>query len=62
MVLSSKDGNATNKKVKWTSSNSKVAKVDSKGKVSAVSKGTATIKATSLDGSNKTVTCKVKVN
>lgn len=54
--------NATNKKVKWTSSNSKVAKVDSKGKVSAVSKGTATIKAMSLDGSNKTVTCKVKVN
>lgn len=36
----------TTKKVKWTTSNSKAVKVDSKGKVTAVKKGTATITAT----------------
>lgn len=36
----------TSAKVKWSSSNSAIAKVDSKGKVTAVEKGTATITAT----------------
>lgn len=52
--------NATNKAVTWKSSNTKVATVDSKGKVKAVAKGTATITVTTKDGS-KTVTCKVTV-
>ena len=52
--------NATNKNVTWTSSNTKVATVDSKGNVKAVAKGTATIKVTTKDG-NKTSTCKVTV-
>jgi len=37
--------------VKYTSSNSKVATVDSDGTIRAISKGTATIKVTAVDGS-----------
>ena len=48
----------TKSKVKWTSSNSKVASVSSKGKVTAKKKGTATIKA-KVNG--KTASCKVTV-
>ncbi len=53
--------NATNKKVKWTSSDTKVATVDDKGVVTAVKKGTATVTAATEDG-NKTAACKVTVN
>lgn len=42
--------NASNKNVTWTSSNPKVAKVDAKGKVTAVAAGTATITAKTADG------------
>ena len=41
---------ATNKSVTWKSSNSAVATVDSTGKVTAVTAGTATITVTSVDG------------
>ncbi len=51
---------ATNKRVSWKSSNTKVATVDKNGKVKAVSKGTATITVTTADGS-KRATCKVTV-
>lgn len=51
----------TNKAVTWKSSNKKVAKVDSNGKITAVSKGTATITCTSNDGSKKKSSCKVTV-
>lgn len=44
--------------IKWSSSNSKVAKVNSKGLVTAVSKGTATITA---KHSGKSYTCKITV-
>ena len=53
--------NATNKKLKWTTSNSKIAVVNSQGKITAKGKGVATIKATALDGSKKYATCKVTV-
>ncbi|MGN1051176.1 MAG: Ig domain-containing protein, partial [Acutalibacteraceae bacterium] len=53
--------NATNKKVKWTSSNSSVARVTSTGKVIAKKKGTAYIKVTATDGSKKYAKCKIKV-
>ncbi len=52
--------NATNKKVTWSSSNDKIAKVDTKGVVTAVAAGTATITVTTVDG-EKTATCEVTV-
>lgn len=55
----SKDAN--NKKVKWTTSNKKVAVVNSKGKVTAKRKGTCYISVTSTDGSRKSAKCKVTV-
>ena len=53
--------NADNKKVKWTTSNKKVAKVSASGKVTAVGAGKATIRATAQDGSKKYAVCKVTV-
>lgn len=52
---------ATNPTLKWTSSNKKVATVDSKGKVTARSLGYATITATAQDGSNVEAECVVRV-
>ena len=52
--------NATNKNVTWKSSNTKVATVDSNGKVKGIAKGSATITVTTKDGS-KTATCKIEV-
>lgn len=52
--------NASNKSVKWTSSNSKIAKVSSSGKVTGLKKGTVTITCTTSSG-KKTATCTVKV-
>ena len=51
---------ASNKKVTWKSSNTKVATVDANGKVTAKAKGTATITVTTEDG-KKTATCKITV-
>ena len=50
---------ATDKTITWSSSDEKVAKVSSKGVVTAVSKGTATIIATSSNG--KKANCEVTV-
>jgi len=50
------------KTVGWKSSNEKVAKVSSKGAVTAVGAGKATITAQAIDGSGKKATCKVTVN
>ena len=52
---------ATNKAVKWSSSNKKVATVDKNGKVKALQNGTATIKATAKDGSGVSASCKITV-
>ena len=59
LIATVKPANATNKAVTWTSSNTKVATVDAKGKVTAKSKGTATVTCKTVDG--KTATCKVTV-
>lgn len=53
--------NATNKKVTWRSSNSRVATVNSSGKVVAVGNGTATITAKSSNGRTAKVTVKVSI-
>lgn len=52
---------AANKKLKWTSSDKSVAKVDSKGKVTAVSPGKATITCATTDGTKIKKQCKVTV-
>ena len=49
------------KKVAWTSSNKKVARVSSKGVVTGKAEGTAKITVKSTDGSNKKATCTVNV-
>lgn len=51
---------ATNKDIKWKSSNEKIAKVEN-GVVKAIGKGTATITATAKDGSGKKDKCRVSV-
>ncbi|MDR3596190.1 Ig-like domain-containing protein [Clostridium sp.] len=53
--------NASNTTVRWKSSDEKVAKVNSNGKITALKKGTATITCIARDGSNKKATCKVTV-
>jgi hypothetical protein len=51
---------ATNKTIRWSSSNTSVATVDANGKVTAVGAGTANITAASADG-YKTASCSVTV-
>jgi uncharacterized protein YjdB len=52
---------ATNKAVTWTSSKSSVATVDKNGKVTAKAQGTATITATTTDGTALTASAKITV-
>lgn len=54
--------NATNKGVKWSSSNKKVATVTQKGKVKGVKAGSAVITVMAKDGSGISASCIVKVN
>lgn len=51
---------ATNKLVKWTSSDNKIATVDDNGNVTGISKGIATISVTTVDGS-KMALCTISV-
>ncbi len=51
----------TSAQVTWTSSDPSVATVDSTGKVTAIGVGTATITATTTDGSNLSASCAVNV-
>lgn len=61
LVLSAKisPSNTTNKSLKWKSSNTKVAKVDSKGKVTAVGTGSAKITVSTNNGKKATATITV---
>jgi len=60
LTASVQPGNATNKNVTWTSSDSGVVSV-SNGTVKAVSAGSATVTAKAADGSGKTASCRVTV-
>lgn len=60
LVASVKPDNATNKNVKFSSSNAKIAKVDAKGVVTGVAAGSATITVSTVD-SGKKATCKVTI-
>ena len=53
--------NATVKKIKWSTSDKKIAEVSSSGRVLGVAEGIVKIKAKTTDGSKKTATCIVKV-
>ena len=53
--------NATNKILKWASSNADVATVDETGKVVAVAVGTCTITCSATDGSGVKAECQVEV-
>lgn len=53
--------NASNKKLRWTSSNENVATVNSSGKVKGIGNGTAVITAKTTDGTNKKISKVVKV-
>ena len=53
--------NASNKNVNWTSSNPNIVNVDGSGKLTAISKGTAVIICTTVDG-GKTAMITVTVN
>lgn len=54
--------NTTYKYVSWTSSDTGIAKVDSTGKVTGISKGTAVITAITKDDGELTATCTVNVH
>ncbi|MDO5539798.1 MAG: Ig-like domain-containing protein [Eubacteriales bacterium] len=53
--------NTTIKTIKWKSSNKKIVSVSSKGKITALKKGTATVSATTTDGTKKVIKLKIKV-
>lgn len=52
---------ASNTKVKWTTSNSKIVTVSQKGVIKGLKLGYATITATAQDGSGVKATCRVRV-
>ena len=54
-------GNAANKSITWSSSNSSIATVSANGTVTAVTNGTADITATAADGSGVSAKCSVTV-
>ena len=54
--------NTNDKTYTWSSSDSAIASVDNSGKVTAKTKGKATIKATANDGSGVNATCSVVVS
>lgn len=54
-------GNASNKKLKWTSSNKKVVFVNSKGQIKGKKKGKAIVTVSTTDGSKKKIKLKVTV-
>ena len=53
--------NASNKKIKWTSLNTRICSVDSTGLVTTIREGETTIKAETTDGSNFVRECQITV-
>ena len=60
LTVTTMPSNATNKNIRWSSGNNSVATVNANGLVKGEALGTATITATSLDGS-KTAICTINV-
>ncbi|MBQ6393320.1 MAG: Ig-like domain-containing protein [Eubacterium sp.] len=61
LKLTISPSNASNKKVKWSTSNKKIATVTQKGKVKGIKAGKAKITVTARDGSKKKANCIVVV-
>lgn len=53
---------ATNRKLKWTSSDSKIATVTSSGRVKGLKAGSVVITCQAMDGSGQKATCRVTVD
>ena len=62
LIASVLPDNTTNKSVMWNSSDNSIATVNSNGLVTAKSIGTATITATTTDGSNLSASCSITVS
>ena len=60
-VKTLKPATALNRKVKWTSSNKKVATVTAAGKIKGIGKGTCIIYCTAADGSGIRAVCRITV-
>lgn len=61
LKATAKPKNASIKKVSWSSSNSKIARVSGSGKITGIAEGEVYITAKAKDGSNKRARCFVKV-
>lgn len=53
--------NATNRQLKWQVGNTKILSVDDDGRITALAKGTTTVRATAQDGSGCYAMCNVSV-
>ena len=62
MIATITPSDLPNKNVTWTSSNTSVATVSNAGIVTPIANGTATITATTTDGSNLSAFCEVTVS
>ncbi|MCI8408102.1 MAG: Ig domain-containing protein [Lachnospiraceae bacterium] len=61
LVATVSSNNASNKKVKWTTSNNKIATVNQSGKVTAKKLGSCRITVTATDGSGESASCSIRV-
>ena len=61
LIATVEPSNATDKRLTWKSSNTKVATVDKNGKIKAIKFGKAIITVTSNDGSNVVAQCNITV-
>ena len=61
-LVATTNSDATNQKVKWTSSNKKIAKIDpATGVITPIKAGKVKFTATATDGSKKKASCSVKI-
>ena len=61
IIVTVSPGNASDKRVEWTTSDKKIATVDAYGLVRGIKAGTVTITATAKDGSGTKASCTILV-
>lgn len=61
LVATVSSPSATNQEIRWSTSDSDIATVNQKGKVTGKKKGNVTITATAMDGSDAEATCEIQV-